>query len=98
MAPLTGVLGCHQPTLLLLQLPSHDLLDAGVQDNGKKGGKEKRKEKQKASAFSHLSWSSSQNQRAFPGALFVVSNTHFKVSGCIEFSPGDTGWGRGVGK
>lgn len=50
MAPPTGALVCPQPTLLLLLLPSNDLLEAGVQENEKKKGREK-----KTDAFSSVS-------------------------------------------
>ena len=50
MAPPTGALGRPQPTLLLLLLPSHDLLEAGVQENEKKKGRER-----KIDAFSFVS-------------------------------------------
>ena len=94
MAPPIGALGCHQPTLLLLLLPSHDLLEAGVQENLKKAEKEKRK-KNRSLLFclSPLSWFSRQNQRAFLGTLFVDANTHFKILRCIGLSPGDIGGG-----
>ena len=41
--------------------------------------------------LSPFSWSSRQNQRAFPGTLFVDANTHFMILHCIGFSPGDIG-------
>lgn len=42
MAPPTGALVCPQPTLLLLLLPSNDLLEAGVQENEKKKAEKKK--------------------------------------------------------
>lgn len=61
------------------------------------GARGKKKGRKKTDAFFYISpfsWSSRQNQRAFPGTLFVNANTHFKILHCIGFSPGDIGGGK----
>lgn len=64
------------------------------------GAREQQKKRQRKKnrcllfCLSPFSWSSRQNQRAFPGTLFVDANTHFKILHCIGFSPGDIGGGK----
>ena len=62
----------------------------------KRTKKKRQRKKNRCLLFciSPFSWSSRQNQRAFPGTLFVDANTHFKILHCIGFSPGDIGGGK----